>query len=95
MIIPVSQAYAAVDSAALGKIIDPIISNIVYPIVELMFAIGVLVFAFGIFEMIMNGSDAEARTKGRNHMIGGIFGMFIMISAWGIIYLISNTLGSI
>ncbi|OHA24113.1 MAG: hypothetical protein A3B11_01280 [Candidatus Taylorbacteria bacterium RIFCSPLOWO2_01_FULL_44_26] len=60
-----------------------------------MFAVGVVVFAYGIFEMIWKGGDPAAREQGRNHMLGGIIGMFIMISAWGIIYLVSNTLKGI
>jgi hypothetical protein len=57
-----------------------------------MFAVGLVVFAFGVFEMIWNGGDAEARSKGKMHMLGGVIGMFVMLSAWGLIYLVSNTL---
>ena len=80
--------------SAFGKVVDPIIANIVNPIVELMFAIGLIVFVFGVIEMIINGDDAAARTKGRNHMLGGVIGMFIMMSAWGIIYLVASTVGT-
>jgi hypothetical protein len=77
---------------SIGRILDPIISNIISPIVLLMFAVGLVVFAFGVFEMIWNGGDAEARSKGKMHMLGGVIGMFVMLSAWGLIYLVSNTL---
>jgi large-conductance mechanosensitive channel len=79
------------DSSAFGKIIAPIMSNIVDPIIGVMFAVGVVVFAFGVIEMIIHGDDAEARAKGRNHMMGGVLGMVVMLSAWGLIYLVSNT----
>lgn len=79
------------DPSAFGKVIDPIINNIVTPIVGLMFAVGVVVFAFGVMEMIWHGDDADARTKGRNHMLSGVIGMVVMMSAWGLIYLVSNT----
>jgi TRAP-type C4-dicarboxylate transport system permease small subunit len=90
-----SQAVAAVDANAFGRVIDPIISNIVNPVVMLLFAIGLIVFAYGIFEMVWKGGDPAARSKGKMHMLGGLVGMFIMISAWGIIYLISNTIKEI
>jgi hypothetical protein len=82
------------DSAIFGKVINPIISNIINPIVTLLFAVGLIVFAYGVFEMVWKGGDADARTKGRNHMLGGIIGMVIMLSAWGLIYLVSNTVKS-
>lgn len=87
----VSKVYAAVDGDAFGKVLNPIISNIVNPVIELMFAVAVVVFTYGVFQMIWNKTDADAHTKGRNSMWGGVIGMFIMLSAWGIIYLIANT----
>jgi hypothetical protein len=92
MIVPVTTAFAQGNPDAFGRVMEPIISNIISPLVTLMFAIGLVVFAYGIFEMIWKGGDADARTTGRNHMLAGLFGMLIMLSAWGLIYLISNTI---
>lgn len=82
------------DTTAFGNTVKPLITEIVYPVVELLFGIGVIVFIWGIVEMIINGESSEAREKGRMHMLGGVIGMAIMLSAWGIIHLISNTLMS-
>ncbi len=87
----VTNAYAAVDATALGRALDPIIYNVVNPIIELMFAVGVVVFAYGIFEMVIRGGDASAREKGSQHVLYGVIGMFIMMAAWGIVYVIANT----
>jgi len=86
-------AEAQVNPTTFGNAINPIINNIVYPAVELMFAVAALVFVYGIVEMIVHGDDADARTKGRYSMVGGVVGMAIMISAWGIIYLVAQTVG--
>ena len=91
----VNIAYAAVDTTALGSVLTPIITNVVNPIVWLMFAVGVVVFVYGVLQMVWNSADSEAHTKGRNAMIGGVIGMFIMLSAWGIINLISSTVGEL
>lgn len=85
----VPTAFAKVDANAFGSVLNPIISNIIQPIVGLMFAIAIVVFAYGVFQTVWGGE--EARKAGKLSMIGGIIGMFIMMSAWGIIYLISNT----
>lgn len=88
----VSVAEAArVDPVAFGKVLDPVISNIVNPIVMLMFAVAVLVFTYGAVQVIWRKYDAEAHKRGRNAMLMGLLGMLIMVSAWGIINLISNT----
>jgi zinc transporter ZupT len=87
----VESVFADVNAEALGGVLNPIITHIVNPIVQLMFAVAVVVFTYGVFQMIWNKTDADGHTKGRNSMVGGLIGMFIMLSAWGIIYLISNT----
>ncbi len=86
------EAKAAVDLTAFGNVVDPIIANIVYPVVALMFGLAVLIFVWGVIQMIINGADTEARKKGQYTIMYGTLGMFIMVSAWGIIYLISNTI---
>ncbi len=85
----VPTAFAAVDANAFGNVLNPIISNIIQPVVGLMFAVAIVVFAYGVFQPVWGGE--EARKAGKLSMLGGIIGMFIMMSAWGIIYVIANT----
>ncbi len=87
----ISIAEAAVDTTAFGNLVNPIIKVIVYPIIELMFGLAVLYFVYGALQFILHGSDETARSKGKLTMVWGSVGIFIMVSAWGIIYLISNT----
>ncbi len=82
---------AVVDATAFGNTLDPIITNIVSPIVKLMFAVAVVAFVYGVVQMIWHKNDAEAHSRGRIAMVGGLIGMFIMVSAWGIINLVANT----
>ena len=72
----------------------PIMSNIVNPVVWLMFGVAAVVFTYGVLQMVIKGNDPEARTSGQKSILYGIIGMFIMVSAWGIVYLISNTIKS-
>lgn len=82
---------AAVDSAVFGQVINPIMTNIVSPLIVLAFAVAVVVFAYGVIQMIIQETDAAARTKGKMAMLGGLIGLLIMGSAWGIIQVVSNT----
>jgi len=85
----IPTVFAKVDADAFGNVLNPIISNIVQPIVGLMFAVAIVVFTYGVFQTVWGGE--EARKAGKLSMIGGIIGMFIMMSAWGIIYIVANT----
>lgn len=66
---------------------------ILNPLITLLFAIAVVYFSWGIFEFIRDSDSGEAREKGKSHMVYGIVGMFIMIAVFGIMRLITNTLG--
>jgi hypothetical protein len=89
----VSTAHAASDpTAAFSAVVNPIISNIVNPLIMLMFAVAIIVFVWGVVEMVRHGDDPGAREKGQWHMLAGIIGIVIMVSAWGIVYFIANTI---
>jgi hypothetical protein len=88
-------AHAAVDATKFGNVINPIATHIVYPVIELLFGVGVLYFAWGIAKMIIFANDETARSEGKKSILWGSIGMLIMISAWGIVYLISNTIKGI
>jgi len=86
---------AALDAATFGKAVDPIISNILNPIMALIFAVALVVFVYGVLTYVWGSQDGDARTLAKNSMVGGIIGMFIMLSAWGIVNLIANTVKSL
>ena len=88
----VPYASAAVDMTVFGNTVAPIITNILYPLIELMFGVAVLVFAWGVLQLVLHGADETAREKGKSTILWGSVGLFIMISAWGIVYLVSNTI---
>ena len=71
--------------------------TILNPIVALLFAVGLLVFVYGLIEFLFNfdvKGDLHAKESGRNHMLWGIIGMFIMLCAYAIVRLIANTVGT-
>jgi Type IV secretion system pilin len=73
-----------------GKINDAIIT----PIIALAFALAILIFTWGIFQYFVQSTDPEKRAEGAKHILWGVVGMFIMVSAYGIIRLIANSIGA-
>ncbi len=71
--------------------IDKYILN---PLLTLMFLVALAVFFWGIVQFISN-SDASGtvREDGKRNILYGIIGMFIMVSAFGIIRVILLTFG--
>jgi hypothetical protein len=66
---------------------------ILNPLIILAFAVALLVFFWGIVQFINSETSDAKRGEGKNKIIYGLVGMFIMISAYGIIRLILNTFG--
>jgi hypothetical protein len=76
-----------------NSLVTKIMDVIVLPAVEGLFIFTFLIFIWGVVGFIRNKDDATARTEGGQHILWGVIGMFIMISAYGIIRVIANTVG--
>jgi hypothetical protein len=48
-------------------------------------------FVWGVVQMIINANDPDARSRGQQHMLYGSIGVVIMLCAWAVVYIISNT----
>ena len=66
---------------------------IIYPLIMLMLGIAVIFFLWGVFEYVYNSSDEGGRTTGRKHMMWGIIGFVVMLSAVAIFKIAANTFG--
>jgi len=78
---------------AIHSLIDNIVTYIINPIIGVVFALGFAFFLFGIARyMFYAGNDTE-RAVGRQHIMWGLVGMFIMVAVAGIINIIRGTIG--
>ena len=69
------------------------LSNIINQLIPLLLALALLAFFWGLIKYIWNSGNAEAQDSGKNIMIAGIVGLFVMVSIWGIVGIIANTFG--
>lgn len=61
-------------------------------LVPLLILAALVAFFIGLVRYVWGGGGEEAHKKGRSIMIAGITALFVMVSIWGIIRLIQNTL---
>jgi hypothetical protein len=74
-------------------IIDRLVDLIINPLILLVFAAGFIVFMWGLIVFLWNSREGEVSGEGKQHMLWGIVGMFVMISAWGILNILLSTFG--
>lgn len=81
----------------MGQLVQALNTVIINPLLVLLFAAGLAVFVYGVAEFFFKFNirgDEHAKEDGKNHMLWGIVGMFVMASAFGIIAVIQNTVNS-
>ncbi len=88
-------AYAA-DGAhitAAKTMLGKIESAILFPLMTLMMAVAFFIFIWGAYEFVLNADDDSARTIGKTHMMYGIIGLLVMLSAMAILQIAAGTFG--
>lgn len=74
-------------------IYDKFQTVVLWPISRLLFSAALLLFIYGLVEFMYDPNDKNRRETGKRHMIYGVLGLLVMVSVWGIIHLITGTLG--
>lgn len=72
-------------------LLDKITKTIINPTIKVFMGIALAVFLWGVFQYIKNSADGkDDKEEGKNHMFWGIIGLFIMVSAMGILNLVNS-----
>jgi formate hydrogenlyase subunit 3/multisubunit Na+/H+ antiporter MnhD subunit len=78
-------------------LLNNLTSVIVNPLLALLFAIGLLVFVYGLVEFLYKANQSgkvDEKNEGKDHMLWGIIGMFIMAAAYTILGILARALGT-
>lgn len=79
--------------ANIGTLMNSIEKVVINPLIVMVFTIAFVYFMYGVMQFLLNPTSEEVRKSGKSHMLWGLFGMMIMVSAFGIMRLVLNTLG--
>lgn len=84
-------AFAALDTTrGIGKVVK-LASDLISTLVPVVISLAVLFFLYGLAKYIWNVGDEKE--KGKDMMIWGIIGLFVMVSIWGLVNLLGETFG--
>lgn len=65
---------------------------VINPIIWLLFGVALVIFLWGVVEFLAGFESEEKQTQGKRHMLWGIIGLAIMVSAIGIKEIVENTI---
>jgi len=87
--LPLVSLAAINNISDVGSFIINIINNVAVPV---LFAIAFIVFLWGAFEtFIVGASKGGAQESGKNLMLWGLIGFFVMVSVWGLVNILTGT----
>ncbi|MDO8521139.1 MAG: hypothetical protein Q7S52_03420 [bacterium] len=87
-------AYAATPPQSVLTFVGKISTNILNPIIAILFALAFVYFVYGVAAYIWNPDNEEARTNGQRSMLWGVIGMLIMVSVFGIMRFLISSIGA-
>jgi hypothetical protein len=65
--------------------------------IEILLAIcvglAILVFFWGLMTFLFKAGDESSHTEGKNKMIWGLIGLFVIFSLWGLVYFLQVAFG--
>lgn len=87
--LPLISLAAVNNISDVGSFIINTINNIIVPVI---FAIAFIVFVWGAFDTFILGANSEeVKEKGKNLMLWGLIGFFVMVSVWGLVNILTGT----
>ncbi len=70
-----------------------VLTDFFFNVVPLLMSVAVLVFFWGIIKFIAQAGDERAVEEGKGFIIYGLVGIFVIITLWGIVGFMQESLG--
>lgn len=84
------EQRATEEATAFMEIVSDVILT---PLILLLSGLALLVFMYGGFIYILNADNEQARADGKKHMLYGVIGLVIMMSAYALLRVLAATFG--
>ena len=87
LVLPVFVLAQPTDFKGVVNVIEDIL-DLAYPVI---LALTLLVFFWGLTRLLASGGDEKAVEEGKKLMLWGIVGLFVMLSMWAIVALLTGS----
>lgn len=67
--------------------------KIVSSLIPIMIVLAVLAFFWGVVKFVAHADDEKQIAEGREIMVWGLVGLFVLVGLWGIVGYLQTTLG--
>ncbi len=74
------------------QILEKVITEVFSPIYQAIVGVAFLYFLYGVVMFIINMNDPEKKNTGKQHLLWGTVGLFIMLSVGGLLQLLNSIL---
>jgi len=85
-----TPVFAATPTTFEQLINNVFIGGLLRPIVPLLIGLAVVVFIYGVL-ILMFSDSGEKKEEGKQYMLWGIIGIFVMVSVWGLVNILKGT----
>lgn len=80
----------AANRTFLELVTNVVMAGVLKPIVPLLVSLTIIVFIIGIIKFI-RAADEKNREEGKQFMLWGVIGIFVMVSVWGLVGIIQRS----
>lgn len=86
-------AYASTGTDKAYEVLGKIEQVILFPLLTFMLTLALLMFLWGVYEYVRDAENEEARGTGKRHILYGVIGLVVMLSALAILKIGAATFG--
>lgn len=89
----VCKAQVENNFSSLSGIVNYASCFLIRSVLPLLISLAVVGFIWGIIKYFINPDNEEQKKKGKDFMVWGLIALFVIVSMWGIVGVLSNTFG--
>jgi uncharacterized membrane protein YidH (DUF202 family) len=88
LMVPVVTLAATADGV--NRLIDQV-QTVIHRLIPILISLGLLLFLWGVLRYLF-AKDEVAQKEARSFMLWGIIALFVMVSVWGLVTILSETI---
>jgi len=80
-----------VSLTSIGNFFNFLSCTLIKSVAPFLISLATVAFVYGIIQYFLNPDNEEKRKKGKSYMMWGIIALFVIVSVWGLVGILSNT----